>query len=109
MGCGQTLVIGTGRHITCARAFCPNPAAADQILESGKETQHLVDLDNSGFSILHPLRERLDDDEGGLWGCALHSHIQSLSGPPVPPGRYRAFPVADQADGTSWIYEEVPR
>lgn len=102
MGCGQTLFMGTGGHITCRRIECPNPGAVDQIL-GDPETEHLVGFTESGFSILHPLRERLDDDQD-LWGCALHRAIEALSGPPAKPGRYR---VRSSPLGT-WTYEQVP-
>jgi hypothetical protein len=80
---------------------CPNPTAVDQIL-ADPETEHLVDFTARGFSVLHPLRERIEEDQGGLWGCALHLHIQGLDGPPVAPGRYRAH-----ADPGGWSWERV--
>lgn len=107
MGCGQTLFVGAGGHITCSRIDCPNPTAVDQIL-GDPETEHVADFGDHGFSILHPLRERLDDDQGGLFGCALHQAIEALSGPPVKPGRYRARPVGAGPAVTTWTYEEVP-
>lgn len=33
MGCGRTLYIGSGQRITCSLATCPDPAAADSLLE----------------------------------------------------------------------------
>jgi hypothetical protein len=101
MGCGTTLFLGTGGHVTCRRIDCPNPSAVDQIL-GDRETEHLVDFTAAGFSILHPLRERLDPDEGGLLGCVLHRHITALIGPPVAAGRYRAHP-----DPGGWTWERV--
>jgi hypothetical protein len=102
MGCGQTLFMGTGGHITCRRIDCPNPGAVDQIL-ADPETEHLVNITSAGFSILHPLRERLDKVESCLWGCALHRYMDALSGPPAATGHYRVHP-----DPGGWSWERVP-
>lgn len=32
MGCGHTLFVGSGGHITCSWAHCPNPSAVDELL-----------------------------------------------------------------------------
>jgi hypothetical protein len=32
MGCGRTLFLGSGGHVTCSLLGCPNPAAADEWL-----------------------------------------------------------------------------
>lgn len=102
MGCGQTLFMGTGGHITCRRIDCSNPSAIDQIL-GDPETEHLVDFTAAGFSILHPLRERIEHPaQADLWDCALHQYIQALDGPPTAIGRYRAH-----ADPGGWSWEQV--
>jgi hypothetical protein len=103
MGCGPTLFLGTGGHVTCSWIDCPNPSAVDQIL-ADRETEHLVDFAAVGFTVLHPLLERLAHDQGGLWGCALHLHVQTLDGPPVAIGRYRAH-----QDPGGWSWERVDR
>lgn len=36
MGCGATLFLGAGGHVTCSWIECPNPAAADELLRLGK-------------------------------------------------------------------------
>ena len=102
MGCGQTLFLADELRVTCCWSACPNPTAVDQIL-GDPETEHLVDFTAAGFTILHPLRERLDDDQGGLWGCALHRHIEALIGPPAATGRYRTMLNGAYA----WTYERV--
>lgn len=68
------------------------------ILED-RETEHVLNIQPHDFSILHPLRERLDQE---LLKCDLHWHLVSLPGPPVTPGRYRALLVDGQ-----WRWEEV--
>lgn len=98
MGCGETLFIGSGGYITCSYIPCPRPDAVATILAE-RETEHIVNFGRTTFSLLHPLRERLD---GELLDCALGRHITDLAGPPVCPGRYRAQLVDDR-----WTWEEV--
>ncbi|MGC9540200.1 DUF6085 family protein [Streptomyces sp. UG1] len=95
--CGwSTLFVGDGGYLTCSRLECPQPDAAHRIL-ADRETDHIVQFDDEGFTIRHPLRERLDD---ALMRCDLHLYCASLPGPPQPPGRYRA--VARDGD---WLFQ----
>lgn len=90
MGCGQTLFLGEGGHITCSYGMCPNPSAVDEIL-ADRETEHVVRLNRTNFDVQHPLRERLD---GELFDCGMHAAIAACVGPPEEPGhlyRVRAF------------------
>lgn len=100
MGCGETLFVGSGGYITCSYVRCPRPDAVSVILGE-RETEHVVQLKQHDFSILHPLRERLDDE---LLRCDLHTYLIGLDGPPRQPGRYRARLV----DGT-WRWEEASK
>src|SRR5690242_8844210 len=68
MGCGETLFLGEGGHVTCSYINCPRPTAVDELL-ADSETEHIVVIGEETFSIQHPLRERLD---GELHDCALH-------------------------------------
>ena len=86
MGCGKTLFLGDGGYVTCSYLHCPNRAAVADIL-ADRETEHIVTFSAAGFTIRHPLRERLGD---ALMDCALHSYCEGLDGPPVALGRYRA-------------------
>lgn len=102
MGCGRTLFLAAGGHITCSYIECPNPCAVDELLDDG-ETEHIVVLDDKGFVVEHPLRERL---RGELFECQLHGWLRAQAGPPFKPGRYRAReqegdPVAP------WRFEEL--
>lgn len=86
MGCGQTLFLGEGGHVTCSWAQCPRPEAVDELL-ADREIEHVVELGHTGFGVQHPLRERLD---GALFECELHQLISEEEGPPEEPGhRYR--------------------
>jgi hypothetical protein len=98
MGCGQTLFLGEGGHVTCSRLNCPNPVAVDDIL-GWPEHEHIVTFTAGDFTILHPLRERLNHD---LVNCLLHARCRHLDGPPVAPGTYRA-----RGSGDSWTWEAV--
>ena len=98
MGCGETLFLGAGNRVTCSFIDCPDPGAVDEILGDA-EVHHLVTFDEDGFTIRHPLRERLGD---ALMECELHNVCAHLDGPPVKLGRYRAR----LAEGR-WSWERV--
>lgn len=84
--CGwQSLFLGKGGHVTCARLACPNPTAVDEILDD-RETEHIVTLHATTFTIRHPLIERVGD---ALMTCDLHTRLATLAGPPSALGRYR--------------------
>jgi Family of unknown function (DUF6085) len=87
MGCGATLFLGSAGWVTCSDLECPVPDAVATLLED-PETEHIVQLGPTEFTIKHPLRERLDD---ALMSCELHAWLASRSGPPVKPGRYRVY------------------
>lgn len=88
MGCGRTLFLGAGGYITCSFLECPEPDAVATILDDD-ESEHVVMFGPAGFTIRHPLRERLRDL---LMSCELHAYCEEMDGPPVEPGEYRAIP-----------------
>lgn len=73
-------------ELSCLRVDCKRPRAAGELL-ADPETEHIVVFDEHGFTIQHPLRERLDAE---LFTCGLHEHLRAHDGPPGAPGRYRA-------------------
>lgn len=83
MGCGRTLFLGHGGHVTCSLLGCPHPTAADELLHL--PTEHYVVFDEQGWTLEHPARERI---EGSMHGCAVHDAMRALTGAPVKPGRY---------------------
>lgn len=99
MGCGATLFAAAGGHITCSYLRCPDPSAVDTIL-ADPETHHLVTITTGGFTVQHPLRERV---AGDLHRCTVHTQIAGLPGPPGLPGRYRVW----DTDGptTRWLWQ----
>lgn len=86
MGCGRTLFLGEGGHVTCSFIRCPRPTAVAELLED-QESEHMVSLGDDTFTVRHPLRERLDD---ALLTCNLHDYLAGLDGPPRAPGWYRS-------------------
>lgn len=106
MGCGETLFLGSGGYVTCSWFSCPRPDAASLLLEQ-TETDHVVEFaDDDTFTIMHPLRERL---EGELMACPLHAYLVGLVGPPVAAGRYHASYLGSSGPGElgHWEFEEI--
>lgn len=100
MGCGSTLFVGSGGYITCSYIHCPRPDAVADLL-ADRETEHVVRFDENGFTIRHPLRERLDDK---LLTCDLHTVCATLPGPPPRLGTYRAGKALDISP---WSWQRV--
>ena len=97
MGCGDTLFLGEGGFVTCSSLQCDNPTAVSDLLDDG-ETQHIVQIDETEFTVRHPLRERLGDEQ--LMQCELHRWIANQPGPPARPGRYRVVWTGEPDDST---------
>lgn len=98
MGCGETLFLSDSGHVECSNVDCPRRDTVDTILAES-ETEHIVLVDEGGFSLQHPLRERVD---GELFDCQVHGRMRGLDGPPAAPGRYRV--TIHQPDGYSEPY-----
>lgn len=96
MGCGETLFLGAGGHVTCSALTCANPCAVDEILTRG-ELGHIVRVDEFNYALKHPLAERIKDD---LFDCDLNRYLGSLPGSPVSPGFYHVT-----GSGTTWAWE----
>jgi hypothetical protein len=94
MGCGETLELAVGGTVGCGHALCPCPDAVARIL-ADPETEHIVDLQPDGYSIKHPLAERIND---ALLDCDLHDHVQRMI-PDAALGRYR---VARSGERWEW-------
>lgn len=90
MGCGQTLYaedMKVENRVICLGSDCPRPLAAQEILSDG-ETGHVVRFGSDGFTVRHPLKERLSKE---LFDCMLHRACADLDQPPNNrPGTYRA-------------------
>jgi len=67
MGCGPHLHVMSGGMIKCLDPECPNPGAVTHIL-SDQETEHVAEITDDGWTLKHPLRERLGGD---LFACEM--------------------------------------
>jgi hypothetical protein len=94
MGCGNTLHVMPVGVIRCLLKGCPDPMAVQKILSQPESHLDVVQIDEDGFSILHPLRERID---GSLFDCPVNRRLALLEEPPAPPGRYLAVMGEDGA------------
>jgi hypothetical protein len=89
MGCGQTLFLGAGGHVTCSFVGCPEPSVVDDILDQdAKEKDHIAEIRNGIVTIRHPLFERVNDE---LMDCRLLHWINERAEglPPIADGTYR--------------------
>lgn len=98
MGCGSTLFLGADGYVTCSYLDCPEPDAVTTLLQDS-ETEHVVQFGSFGFTIRHPLRERLRD---ALMLCGLHIACSEMDGPPAAIGEYRA-----RLRGGTWSWEPL--
>ncbi len=100
MGCGETLFLAVGGHVTCSVIDCDDPLAVDKMLAE-RESEHVVTIHGDGtFTIRHPLRERA---EGQLEGCSLHQRLATQARDVMlPEGRFRAT----QVDGV-WQMQDL--
>jgi hypothetical protein len=89
MGCGDHLHRMPSGFLKCLAPGCPEPGAAHKILSDSRHDHHLMRVTDDGWMIMHPLRERLDED---LFSCTF------APGPAdwLPPGDYRH-------DGNDWV------
>lgn len=108
MGCGQSLVREATGMIRCTNENCPKPAAAHRIL-GDEETEHVMEFTETGFTVRHPLRERLDGD---LFLCPVHAMHAEMPKPEqiVEDGQYRVT----ERKGSHWapgvspyVYEQL--
>ncbi len=99
-GCGRTLQVEemqARNRIICMADGCPSPLSMHQIAND-EETEHIVEFDEAGFTIRHPLRERVTDL---LLNCLLH---QECAEHPDLMGRYRAT-----TEDRVWTFERAER
>lgn len=97
MGCGRTIYTNVMGEVHCADPGCPRFDAVDQILNE-QETEHVVRLSYDGWSMKHPLRERLDDE---LLHCAAGAVAAGLGGR-RPFGTYRLYEA-----GGDWHWDRL--
>jgi len=87
--CGQeTLVYDemNTHQLSCTNIECPRMMAVQEILAEPQKTDHLVVIERNGFSVKHPLIERLDDK---LLHCGLADYVAEF--------------------GYQWLYDPVKK
>lgn len=92
---------GLVAYVWCDNKFCARQNAVNEIL-SDPETEHIVTLTDDGWSMKHPLRERLDDE---LLDCLVARKIRQafeLGGPVPEPGTYRVVPSTNDREPWEW-------
>jgi hypothetical protein len=108
--CGAPDIVVTankGGLLRCTYVVCPDPRALEKVLSDPRLHQHIVRLDEDGWTVRHPLIERIDDR---LFTCSLNHYLSSddvLLNAMVP-GEY----VAKQYDGVAyeaWTLEMITR
>lgn len=97
MGCGETLVLNDLAKVVCVNPDCPDAEMLDKVISHEALDKHVVILDDEGFSIQHPLSERLTD----MTECDVHKAMQEQDGPPAPDGRYYIAVESRAHDGYS--------
>jgi hypothetical protein len=109
MGCGETLFLAEGGHVTCSYAACPMPNAVDSLINEKENYVHTVVFDGEGrYSIQHTLADRLQFG-ADLFVCPLHiylkEYVEGHDQTPEPKGTYWAR--TSQTDILGW--EFLPR
>lgn len=94
---GRSLALTGDDELACIYQGCPRPSAVHELLSREQISSHRVRIEEGGFSIEHPLVERLD---GQLFTCALHVWLLESFQAPRDPGNYLVHPLADGG----WIY-----
>ncbi len=88
--CGEYGVLYRGfqGRITCSGEKCPDAGAVHNLLNDPQIMEHLVRVTDHGWTIRHPLRERIGD---ALFACDLGNHLtgQRAKNPDLSPGVYR--------------------
>jgi hypothetical protein len=96
--CGKAaLFVGEGGYVTCSVLTCPEPDAVSTLLDD-RETEHIVRLDADGWTVRHPLRERLGD---ALMACRIHDYLREID-QPEELGTFRARLETEDPDVWSW-------
>lgn len=85
MGCGEHVHLMPSGLLCCLAPHCPRPGAAGEIL-ADRESEHVVNFTALGWTLRHPLKERLDD---ALMLCELNDYLGGYDTAPVTLGRYR--------------------
>ena len=68
------------------------------------QTEHEVTFTHDGFTLRHPVRERLDDE---LLHCGAHRYLMAQDGPVMMPGTYRMTLVEETGHERCYGFEPM--
>lgn len=110
MGCGPTIFVDSGGHLTCSSVSCPDPTRLDQVVNNERNVEHVVYYGETSFTVQHPLREREHDMDK----CPLHVWI-SENGPTEEVGTYLVHerrehdPTSEsfRSDASPWVFDPI--
>lgn len=71
-------------YIECINDDCPEPYGVMKLINEPLPAEHLVDISDGEFNMIHPLSERVSGD---LLGCSVHAELAGYSGY-TGPGMY---------------------
>lgn len=111
MGCGKTLHLNPDSGmIACLNKSCPSPLAVTKLI-GADSTSHLVKIERTGWTLEHPLKERVT---GSLFDCSLADWLEHLDRAPVSSGLYRVTEVDpsienldEDASVDGWTFRKV--
>jgi hypothetical protein len=87
--CALSMLVVRDERIRCLQPECPDPEAVSKLLEATGQHDHFLTIGPvTGFSLEHPLRERIDEKQS-MATCPLQFALNLLWQAPAPAGRYR--------------------
>jgi hypothetical protein len=97
--CGRASLVvpEEGGDVVCMHTGCPAPDAVSKLLDD-RETEHLVQVTFRGWTVRHPLKERIGD---ALMTCRLGAYLTNVS-QPEDLGTFRARLETEDPDVWSW-------
>lgn len=78
------LTLSRAGDIVCTNRQCDDPRAITTLLTTSSPA-HIVKLTHTGYRVMHPLIERLDET---LFDCELDKHMAVQIAPPQASGLY---------------------
>lgn len=84
--CGEAkLTVTSDGRLRCAHVDCPQPGSLSKLLNEPFPAEHWVHLRPTGFYVMHPLIERVDQT---IFDCEIDTELAIMNAPPHPLGTY---------------------
>jgi hypothetical protein len=93
MGCGETLWAALDAGVVCLNRHCPDPRVVAKVL-ADPEVGHVARIDASGWTLMHPLHERLGE-QPEMFTCGISKWLRAHAEMPADRGTYRVLPDGD--------------